>query len=137
MNNLSLLIYLAEISDNLRVATLILSLAFTAAVFGSFVFFINARGTYGVRTDHERATIALSNKVLFRVLPAMFFSWLVFIIVPPKSAVYTIAASQIGEQIIQLEEVRTLGGEAAELARVSIEALRAQISSTIPVQQGE
>lgn len=51
---------------------------------------------------------------------------------PDRTTMYMIVASQLGEQILQLEQVQAIGGEAADLARVTIEALRAQIAASIP-----
>ena len=67
---------------------------------------------------------------VFTIILAFLFA-IIAIMIPSRQTMYMIAASQIGEQIIQLEEVQDIGGEAGGLAKDAIELLRQQISEQL------
>lgn len=118
MNTISWIIYLINIVSNL---SLLAILALIGVGIAGFVAVINHGIEHNELHPHWRG---------FVITGVLIGCLMVFL--PSKSTMYMIVASQVGEQIIQLEEVQALGGEAADLARVSIEALRSQISEAIP-----
>lgn len=60
-----------------------------------------------------------------------FVLMLVAIAIPSKETRFAIAASQVGEQIIQLEEVQEVGGEVGGLAKDAINLLRQNIQDQL------
>lgn len=73
-----------------------------------------------------------AKKLLVATVFAGFISVFIAVLIPSPDTMKLIAISQVGEQVLKLEQVQNIGGEAAELARISIEALRAQVAQTIP-----
>lgn len=65
------------------------------------------------------------------IIPIWFVMLLAIILIPSKETMYAIAASQVGEQIIQLEQVQDIGGEAGGLAKDAIDLLRQQIQEQL------
>lgn len=123
MNSLSLFILIADIIPKLFFVGLVL-------VFAGFVlaFMLPKVGVEFGSSGHNPFD-GLTRKSPY-VLGIMGLCFMV--LSPSKETLHLIAVSQIGEQIVQLEEVQALGGETADLARVSIEALRNMISQTLP-----
>lgn len=121
MNTISWTIYLINIVSNL---SLLVLLSLIGVALTGFIAVVN----YGI--EHNELHPNWRGFAIIGV-----FLGLLLVFLPSKSTMYMIVASQVGEQIIQLEEIQALGGEAADLARVSIEALRAQISETIPAKE--
>lgn len=70
------------------------------------------------------------------VFPIWFLLFFMILFIPSKETMLMIAASQIGEQIIQLEEVQKIGGDVGGLASDTIELLRQNIQEqlTKPVE---
>lgn len=121
MNTISWIIYLINIVSNLSLLTF---LALIGVVISGFIAILNHAFEHNKLHPHWRGFVGIG-----------VFLGLLLVFLPSKSTMYMIVASQIGEQIIALEEVQALGGEAADLARVSIETLRAQISEAIPIKE--
>lgn len=66
-----------------------------------------------------------------------FIFCIIAVMIPSKETLYMIAASQVGEQIIQLEEVQSVGGEVGGLAKDTIELLRQSIQEQLIVKPAE
>lgn len=59
------------------------------------------------------------------------FSAVLMVLVPGRNTVLLIGASQVGEQIIQLQEVQEFGGDIGALASDTITLLRQVVSDQI------
>lgn len=84
--------------------------------------------------DWEYVTIFPLKKLRWVAIPVLFIGALFAVtatLIPSKETFYLIAASQVGEQIVQLEEVQALGGEVGGLATDTIELLRQRINEEL------
>lgn len=120
MNDLSWLLYLIGISGNIQ-ATLVLlgfALCFAGAILSCVFAFEFDRPKTGIFTILLTILICLS-------------MWLTAALIPPRSTLYAIAASQVGEQLIQLEQIQELGGEVGGLATDTIALLRQNIQAQL------
>lgn len=138
MNNVSVFLYLADILSGIQVFFGMfgtIGLIFSIVAFAySFMYDTDRVYLYGEKGYKDTIRYPLKAARPWAISFFVVTLLLVFgaIAIPSKETRYMIAASQVGEQIIQLEEVQQLGGETADLARVSIEALRNAISQTLP-----
>lgn len=126
MNELSTLVYIANVAGNIQPFLVTLTIVCACVtVIGLIVWAV-----YVAECNKEDDGRIWPKWWIFACLAVLF--GFAATIIPSQQTIYLIAASQAGEQILQLEEVQDLGGEAADLARVSIEALRNQLSQTLP-----
>lgn len=120
MNDLSWLLYLIGISGNIQ-GTLVF-LGFGLGCAGALLSCV-----FSFEYDRPKAG-------LFTVLLTVFVClsmWFTAALIPPRSTLYAIAASQLGEQMIQLEQVQELGGEIGGLATDTIALLRQNIQAQL------
>lgn len=136
MNSLSWLLYLIDVLTKFSDAMAPI-LAITAMfVIAPLVFCSCFYETDYDYIDHQ--------KVYKRTYPLKHISWhlrwflplwlvvlSLIILIPSRETIYMIAASQVGEQIIQLEEVQSIGGEVGGLASDTIELLRQNIQEQL------
>lgn len=130
--SVAVLLYLIDLLDKL------FNLAIAMAIFcgiiwvGSlFAKYVCLEGVPERRPDMWKSATTWGSRAFI-----LFFVVVLFIVaVPQRTTMYLMVASSVAEQIIQLEEIQGIGKEAADLARVSIEALRSNISEAIrPVE---
>lgn len=125
MNNLSWFLYLADVLSNLQVFLFLSGL------------FVLLAGGFGCLVLWEEYEVRWPMSI---VIPLSFLLLLGSIVIPSKETMYAIAASQVGETIIQLEEVQSLGGDVGGLASDTIELLRQNIQEQLtqkPVEAAE
>ena len=140
MNNVSWFIYLADIVGGLQVlfgfvGTIGLLISLIAFCI-SFIY--DTDRVYRNYHDPESEDYYTITYPLEKIRPWTVFGvvvtliWMLLAIcIPSKETRYLIAASQLGEQIIQLEEVQQIGGEIGGLAKGTIELLRQQIQEQL------
>lgn len=130
MNSLSWFLYLVDISGGIQAFFGILVGASITAAVGLVIAGAHIRDAYyrGPEDTYERKArgIALQWRSLWLAIPATFFLLIAFLI-PSKETLYMIGASQVGEQVIQLEAVKKTGGELGALASDTIALLRQKI----------
>ena len=122
MNNVSWFLYLSDVLVNLQFVLVILSLVIGLG--GGFVSII-------LSADYDRHFLWFIN------IPLLLICIFAAVAIPSKQTMYAIAASQVGEQIIQLEEVQDIGGEVGGLTKDVIQLLREQISSQLTEKPAE
>lgn len=147
MNNLSWLIWFADVSAKVGGTSALLSVIMLIAsvFFISLVFFYHEEkrieGHYvGEGRDREYVNTSYQTlypyKYLRKYVAIPIILFLLFltlaVTVPSRDGIYLIAASQIGEQVLQLEQVQSLGGELGGLASDTISILRDKISEQLP-----
>jgi uncharacterized membrane protein YccF (DUF307 family) len=127
MNDLSLLIYLAEVSGSLQTAlTLVL---FALVVFGAIVTAVRAithaanYGSYDKKyhpEKYEAAHLFLTEKQYLprpRWLLLMTVMLLAIVAIPSRQTIYLIAGSEIGERVIQSDEARGIYDDISAVIR--------------------
>lgn len=120
MNDLSWLLYLIGISGNIQVTFILLGFALCfAGVLLSCVF--------AIECDRPKTALFTALSTTFVCLSM----WITAAFIPPRDTLYAIAASQIGEQVVQLEQVQELGGEIGGLATDTLALLRQNIQSQL------
>lgn len=120
MNDLSWLLYLIGISGNIQNTLVFLGFALCGA--GALMSCVFA-------FEFDRPKTAVFTILLTSVIVVTM--WLTAALIPPRSTLYAIAASQLGEQMIQLEQVQELGGEIGGLATDTIALLRQNIQAQL------
>lgn len=147
MNSLSWLIWFADVSNKVGMTSGLLAalMLMVSALFISLVFFYyegkRIEGHY-VGEGSDRKYVSTSYQTLYPykhlrkyvAIPIILFLLFLTLAVttPSRDGIYLIAASQIGEQVIQLEQVQSLGGELGALASDTITILRDKISEQLP-----
>ena len=126
MNSASQFLYLVQILSNLGIITIIALLIGGCSLIFTLVFAAMEQD-FKYSTFDENPLWGVSQNI--GIVLSIFV--VIGLFVPSKETMYIIAASQIGEQIIQLEEVQAIGGEAGGLAKDTIELLRQQISEQL------
>lgn len=96
MNNLSLLIYLADVADNVR---WMLHIGFIVSIIVAVLTLLSVVVTEGAVLDEEVRPTWL--KILRWSVISLAFFGLVKAVIPTKDTVYAIAASEVGEQVIE------------------------------------
>lgn len=108
MNTLSWLLLLAEILGNLGVMLVVLSVIAAIGVTSYMLFgALTLSDKYGVEDSEWRDYWRRS--IRFGIAVLILFS--LAVIMPSKNTVYMIAASQIGEQIVQTPDAKELYGD--------------------------
>lgn len=140
MNSLSLFLYAADVLRGLQgfLGFLSFFMMFTGAGLIALSFVYDELET---PKDGAKYSWEVDKKIVY---PLTFLKWvgipvlsfgfifaLIAIAIPTKDTMYMIAASQVGEQIIQLEEVKNIGGEVGGLASDTIELLRQNIQDQL------
>ena len=136
MNSVSWFIYLTDILSRF-------TYAFTPLVPITFIFIIIPMAVchflYEENSDYKNGEYVriksfplrhVSNLLRY-IIPIWFIMLFAIILIPSKQTMYMIAASQVGEQVVQLEQVQDIGGEAGELAKDAIELLRQNIQEQL------
>lgn len=95
MNTLSWMIYLADLCGNLRLALAVMCFALTVTIVISLVNISDYH-----EESKERAAHARRIRMSFCVLPAVA---IIAATIPSKETVYAVAASEMGEQILQTD----------------------------------
>jgi len=129
MNMLSVFLLLSDIVPRLAILGIILIVAALALLFvlpknDEIEMFSYEHAPFQGLMRKEPYIVGIIGLVL------LFFT-------PSKEAFRLIAASQVGEQIIQLEEVQEIGGEVGGLAKDAIELLRQQVNNNLPQKPTE
>jgi hypothetical protein len=114
MNNLSWMLYFAEVCENIGVFFCIIGLIGTLisliAIIISYCFMSDYRCYNEV--NNEGVTVRFDKNYLFArgwfktarcVLPVCFFLWTVGLALPSKQTIYLIIASETGEEVIKSE----------------------------------
>jgi hypothetical protein len=123
--SIAVILYLIDLLDKFFNIAIAIAIGCVIIWFGSLsVKYVGLDGDPDYRPSIWKSATRWGNTAF-----AALFVVLVFIIaVPQRTTMYLMVASGVAEQIVKLEEVQGIGKEAADLARVSIEALRNQIS---------
>lgn len=133
MNGLSIILYVSDIVGNIGPALVIFGLIGFVVIAGFVITGGVQRDFSGSReSDEWKEGKSLQSKALNSAwIPVAMI--VIATLIPSKQTVLLIGASQAGEQILQLEEVKKIGGEAGALASDTISMLREMISE----QSGE
>ena len=142
MNSVSWFLYLSDILSGVQ---------FFSGSVGVIIFLISLAGfisTFAwtrveeyIRSTDANGNSGWESKVVYPLkhIRGYTISFIIFstflmilaILVPSKETRFAIAASQVGEQIIQLEEVQEVGGEVGGLAKAAINLLRQNIQEQL------
>lgn len=134
MNSLSWFLYIVDISGGIQGFFIFLSVASLI----SFVVFIitgaalRDRSYRGYGNQEERTSLGIKfhkRSPLFFVPLIIFF--LLAVAIPSKETLYLIGASQVGEQVVALQEVQEIGGDIGDLAKDAIKLLREKIKESV------
>lgn len=142
MNGLSWILYLTDVLTKFNDFMTPMLVATAVFVIGPMIFCSVYYETDCDYTNNKRVyTKTFPLKHLSWHLRWVFPIWVIMfsfvLLIPSKETIYMIAASQVGEQIIQLQEVQEIGGEVGGLAKDTIELLRQNIQEQLtekPVQ---
>lgn len=126
MNTFSWFLYFVDISSGFRT---MLWIAFACSLFAMVV--VPRKGVKAFTVEHDAPFQGTTRPALW-VLSTVLI--LLAISIPSKETLYMIGASEIGEQIVALEEVQALGGEVGGLASDTIALLRQNIQSQISAE---
>jgi hypothetical protein len=135
MNNLSTLLYVADVVDSLKVIVMLFAVGLFGLCCGLFLYGAATRDNAysdGVKWKHGLRAQVIGLWLL--LLPAVFLSAWVFI--PYRQTVMLIAASETGEDILSTDAARQIGGEAGEVALDSLRLLHQYIKQQLP-SEGE
>lgn len=109
MNELSWLIYLAQVLTSLGYLFVGMSIILLIAA---------AIGVLAACIAHDEADVKTARKVAFVCIPLCVLCAFVGNVLPNKETLYAIAASQLGERIVQSGEVKELSNDAYAALRV-------------------
>lgn len=126
MNNVSWFLYLVQIISNIGVITVIVLIVLGLSFIILLVFGAIEQDLHYSKLSENPIWPIVRN---IGIVLAIFTTIGVFI--PSKETMYMIAASQVGEQVIQLQQVQEVGGEVGGLAKDTIELLRQQIQEQL------
>ena len=130
MNNVSWFLYISGMVQSLAIMLVVLLIV--GVISAGVLTIIGASKRDFAFGDNEDIQIGLSYQfTAIKIGVGCLFVGLILVLVPSKNTMYMIAANQVGEQIIQLEEVQNIGGEAGGLAKDTIELLRQQIQEQL------
>lgn len=140
MNNVSWFLYLIDLFYSL--SNNFLGPMAVISIIASMIIII-ITNLYKTHTEHDSQSGYTRTKVflaphlkrhLSYLIPTAIISLLIISIIPSKQTMYMIAASQIGEQVVQLEEVQAIGGDVGGLASDAIKLLRERISTELATE---
>lgn len=130
MNGISFLIYVIGMVGNFSVLFAWLgALLIAGFLIGSFILLGVTSDTYNKESFEEAWKWVIGNAWKF-IAGGVFFIML-SIATPSKQTMVLIAASEIAEEVVAIEEVAQVGGEAGMLIRESISLLRGHIAEEI------
>lgn len=133
MNSVSWFLYLVDVSRGIQTIFVLaaVSCLVLAFILGFYGITLRDTNSWDNAYEERRAKgVSLHWKTLWLSVPIFVFFGL-SILIPSKDTLYMIGASQIGEQIIALEEVQEVGGEVGGLAKDTIALLREKIQSSL------
>lgn len=133
MNQLSWLLYLADVAGNAGVAAWlgIVGCAIAAVVFvvsGAFI-----RDFAEFKRDPD-AVIAQGKALQRKAIPLIAVAGVILavgVLVPSRSTIMLIAASEVGETVLASKDVQSIGGEAGALATDSLKLLRKYVTEQL------
>lgn len=140
MNTLSIIIYLVDLLSNMKSYLIIIGIAFggwgflkaiTYLLFAdgkndkASYYSVSAEGKerYIKERDEHLATARSSWKQF--VLAAIIFFFVTLI--PSQKTLYAIALSEVGERVIKLEQVQTIGSETIQLLHTFIQKAKREL----------
>lgn len=132
MNSLSWFLYFVDISQAIAIVLWLFVASLFIAIIASWV-----RGSwlrdkaYNGNDDPDWKDGYLMQWNSLKLLIPIGIFIILACLVPSRQTLYMIAASQIGERVVALEEVQALGGDVGGLAADTITLLRQQIQSQI------
>lgn len=112
MNNLSWFLYAVDVTD--KIGTLI---GITLLVVGLLFFAINIAVPV---SEGEILEWKDFKKWWARGAAALFFGGLLFTLIPSKSTMYAMAASEVGERVVKTEAVQGIASDATKALQVWI-----------------
>lgn len=136
MNNVSWFLYLSDVMYSLSQLSGVFVYAGSFLLLGIFI----CHNIYEQDISYDaQGNSVYTNRYFARhiskhgywLVPLYILSILFLTLSPSRETIYMIAASQVGEQIIQLEEMKDIGGEAGGLAKDAIDLLRQQIQEQL------
>ena len=104
MNSLSWLIYASQVVAGFRLLISVIAGIFTAFLVGSF---ISVPASEGETYDWVRRNIRW-------MVITPIAAWLLFIFVPSENTIFAVAASQVGERVVQDETVKGIANDATK-----------------------
>lgn len=134
MNGLSWIIYGASVAGGIKV---ILEIAAFLSVGGIAVSLGAMYGPMDWSSDTEEERRRKERQRTggarwLKRLPAIALAFAIMsVLIPNRDSIYLIGASQAGEQILALQEVQEIGGEAGALASDTIKLLRSMVSDQL------
>ncbi|HWU19361.1 MAG TPA: hypothetical protein VN155_16895 [Devosia sp.] len=137
MNSVSWLLYAANVSSGLQGAAVGFAFLTGAAAASCALFSAVVVSAYPDENDKKNSAWLL-RKVRPLALTCIALTALA-VLVPSRSTIMLIAASEVGEAVITSTEVQQLGGEAGALATDSLRVLREFINEQLaePAVAGE
>lgn len=131
MNSFSWILYFIDVLGNLKVLSWVTVGFLAVAIIAAWV-----RGSvlrdfaYSYNSEDWKTGYLMQWKSFKLLIP---ISVLAFIgsVIPSSQTLYMIAASEIGQQIVSLEEVQSFGGEIGGLASDTISLLREKIQEEL------
>lgn len=140
LNDVSRFIYWAEVVDKLGGVAGFWGIMFTFVVIAATIGLVVVRLTMNEKTYGSRTEPSTDAKMCTGFWPTMkwlhgitLFLWLLFglcyIFAPSKNAMYAIAASQLGEQVVKSDTMKSVASEAGALAKDITDTLRDYIKS--------
>ena len=136
MNGLSWFLYLIDIMSNIQgwfvmASGLIFILGAGFLVAGAIKVDVSTNYDGSARNPENLANGKRWRKTGIILLPLLLIPAFIASLIPSKETLYLIAGSQIGEQVIQLEQVQSIGGEIGGLAEDTIAVLREKLQEQI------
>lgn len=111
MNELSWLIYAADVAGSLKVTATILAVTSAASALGATGLYVGHQGTGYVASYENREEKAAGREVLRstcksavkKAVPIFVASLIALVVFPSSGTLYAIAASEMGERVIETE----------------------------------
>lgn len=131
MNGLSWLLYLADVSEGLRLIALagwVISILMVAIAIMAWV--VQSDDNPG-DTEGNKELKAWAGRVFSKSLPIFVIALLMYVGIPQRQTFMLIAASEFGEDVLNSEAARNIGGEAGDLAVDSLSLLRKYINDQL------
>lgn len=119
MNNLSWFLYLAEVLSSTGSLAVFLSIVTgIGSIVGLILYFISMGDNDINKGKDASAWVTFSGKLCVRFIPFFLFFSIYACLVPSKTTMYMIAASQLGEEIARTQAAGEVAKETQEIAQM-------------------
>jgi hypothetical protein len=133
MNQLSWTLYLSDLLPNLGKISVLIFIMMAVIAVGMIVYGGILKDGWGIGDPVWVKGHKIQKNGLWLFVP-MTILLAAGAAMPSKGTIQMIALSQVGEAVLQLEDMQEIGGEAGMLAKDTLSMLRTQVNEALAVK---